>query len=682
MKVLPIKNHIPSFKSIKKQNNTLDNPLDKIPPKAERLYYNLMKEGLSSFQAVELINSDENFRNGFLKLIDSGVDVFISFKIIKLNGKEKELYEKFIDDGISPKTAYNLTLYNGSNQEKYDFMQSLAKKGIINDSWAPNSYVVALCEKDTYDEYFKNNPVMDEFFSKYKTTLGDFVYLFDLAKQENKEEFEEFQKFIKKDRVIENLISTNGIEKTFKNRNNLDYSKAFNLADKDYSFTILELQNNAGYELRMRKENRDEDFRVIKIITLNDKGETTKSTTEIPDNSSQIARKFQNNNLFIAKKSCQGANVISQLELYNLNDENSAYAIYSKESPKLMRVYETTKYLLKNYPQNINIINAIENGELKGGERLSGVEKTSDDEKKFSSDFERNGYYIKRRYSQKTAQDETPTFKSYELNILDENNNSVIETNTTWQKISDYEAITTLNDKFYNVKVDPNKMKIKIQDDKGKKTTIDIDEKIVPLKYYPEKLKNGVYDAFGDEEHLKKAFMKFLATVPADQLLIFDKLIDEVIPVAPDTASGIMVSEFCTYLEIELEISTLLHELGHGIDYNSNKGIKSLGEISSNEELIKIYNEEMEKFKKDYPEIMQTVFEYLSSTGGGRTSNDFITSTGLGEFVADVNSLISGLGNDSKYTITRCEYIMRYFPKTFVKAYSLIEKAKKDEKLV
>ena len=54
----------------------------------------------------------------------------------------------------------------------------------------------------------------------------------------------------------------------------------------------------------------------------------------------------------------------------------------------------------------------------------------------------------------------------------------------------------------------------------------------------------------------------------------------------------------------------------------------------------------------------------------------------LGEFVADVNSLISGLGNDSKYTITRCEYIMRYFPKTFVKAYSLIEKAKKDKKLI
>ena len=80
MKILPIKNYIPSFKRTKKQNNVLDNPLDKIPPKAERLYYNLMKEGLSSFQAVELINSDENFRNGFLKLIDSGVDVFTSFR--------------------------------------------------------------------------------------------------------------------------------------------------------------------------------------------------------------------------------------------------------------------------------------------------------------------------------------------------------------------------------------------------------------------------------------------------------------------------------------------------------------------------------------------------------------------------------------------------------------------------
>ena len=99
-------------------------------------------------------------------------------------------------------------------------------------------------------------------------------------------------------------------------------------------------------------------------------------------------------------------------------------------------------------------------------------------------------------------------------------------------------------------------------------------------------------------------------------------------------------------------MATTAHEVGHLKD-------GFLHGISDNQDLQKIYNQEMGYFEANYPKTMQEIISYFNQQGGSG-------HTGLSEVVAETNLLLTSYGHDD-YLADRANFLAKYFPKTIAK---------------
>lgn len=111
----------------------------------------------------------------------------------------------------------------------------------------------------------------------------------------------------------------------------------------------------------------------------------------------------------------------------------------------------------------------------------------------------------------------------------------------------------------------------------------------------------------------------------------------------------------------------LLHELGHMKDLDGNK------RIVENEELIEIFNEELQNFKENQSSIEEMAVSYLINDG------EFLGG-GLPEMVAETNAFLYA-NNTWDSNEQRGHYLQQYFPKSFAKIAELLKDFKPKDNL-
>lgn len=127
-----------------------------------------------------------------------------------------------------------------------------------------------------------------------------------------------------------------------------------------------------------------------------------------------------------------------------------------------------------------------------------------------------------------------------------------------------------------------------------------------------------------------------------------------------------------THSEKELNdsfMTILLHELGHFID-NTDSGELSSEFLSQNEDMVKIYREELEEFNRHHTIEEQLIFYQFNGVGyAGKSPHAQFEAT-MTELFAESNMASST--NSKSWTASRSYYLQRYFPRTIAKAQELL----------
>ena len=119
----------------------------------------------------------------------------------------------------------------------------------------------------------------------------------------------------------------------------------------------------------------------------------------------------------------------------------------------------------------------------------------------------------------------------------------------------------------------------------------------------------------------------------------------------------------------EAFITILIHELGHYID-NPDLNDNNSDILSLNEDLSKIYKEELEEFNKNSSTEEQRIMLQFNEIGFKQKSKSTRNKRTLSEVFAESNMV--SLTNSKSWTAARSYYLQRYFPRTIAKAQELL----------
>lgn len=429
--------------------------------------------------------------------------------------------------------------------------------------------------------------------------------------------------------------------------------KLLSKIDNEYKIFFEELKPFNEYQSVAKKKIKNENgSEVARIVLLKSDGSIAKTRYESQDEgnmSSNNPNKTKINIIYRDADDC-GAEIILSCD----ENKEPCEITSTRMSSILTNAYETTKYTLKNYPEDMDFISLIksnqldkkiEENNLPQGTVISKVTQkrniTSFDEK-----FTQNGKTTIRHYSEK--QNIFGKLENYEYSykILDENGDYLLNTNRTWQK-TPTGSITTINGKKYKVEFE----KLLIDD-----TKVNI--------LMPDGTKKYFFASLKSKKKRTDDLIKFLKTLPADLILDIEDCFEvEII----DDGEDSNISTFLNHVKTNNDQCILSHELGH--KKNKEK------EVSKNKELIEIYKKEVEIFKKENPEIIKELTDYFLPESASH-------SNGLSELVAETNSLMTSFKHPEEKSFKlkyRMMNLSKNFPETIAKAGELLGYNKEPE---
>ena len=428
-----------------------------------------------------------------------------------------------------------------------------------------------------------------------------------------------------------------------------DYPEFLEIIDSSYDLQQEDYSDfSMGFQLVARKEAYNNGEKVFKKVIMDHKGNISKNTTFY--NCDTIESWIVGGNkstITVLNDDDKGIgsfeNVSLQIEI--LNDENGEpeYIVSTKQSEELEGAYETRKYILKDYPEDWDMISLIkedkldekiEQAGLKLGEKLSSVSESVNGDITYDENYIYNGKEIVKKYIKKGD-----FANSYSYEIKNEDGSNLLKMDRSWQKNDDGTTTTIINGKEYISEFDDENYKVKVTTTDGKQEIIDIRKK---CRY---------------EEEVEE-FYTFAKDLPADLILPLKHITAIEIT---DDFSGIFLETY--YLDIALNQTNLAHELGHALDW-LDRNIYDVGKINGNRDVIKTYTEELDKFNKENPSAFQDVIAYFSRTGGSHSS-------GLSEVVADVKTLMTNYGHIDEDMQLRINYLTKYFPETVAKVATM-----------
>ncbi len=432
-----------------------------------------------------------------------------------------------------------------------------------------------------------------------------------------------------------------------------DYPEFLASIDPSYKIEYEDLQNNAGYRIVAQKTFDNKEEKVTKKVIIDNKGNLSKNTIY---QSGNLIQSFEHgkdkSTIIIGQKSNPKYKehdiLLRQIDIINDESGQPHHIITTKCSNCLLGAYEITKYVLSDYPEDMDMVglfmnlaldDKIEELGLKPGEKLSKTYTNPDDSVTCLENYTYNGKEISKKYTEHVDSEYDVDKLEYSYEINNEDGSKLLKMDRSWKRNEDGTTTTIINGKEYIAEFNDENQSVSITKPDGTLETISIGNKC--------------------EEKSKERFWNFAKTLPADILLPIKHL--RTIEVS-DTNSGVYLAE--DYLEIQTQPQLMAHEMGHVIDWEG-MNLDYLGKYNGNKDLLKIYNKEMEKFNAENPTAAQDIILYFSQTGGSR-------STGLSEIVAEVLTLMTSFGHIDETLSARINYLTRYFPETVAKTASLL----------
>ena len=429
-----------------------------------------------------------------------------------------------------------------------------------------------------------------------------------------------------------------------------------------YSFR---LQNDAGYQVIGEEREYHQNIyskhprrnTMVKQTVLDNDGNIVRNKNHIVGNSVNAWVYGGRKSAFMKAKeikndtwSCK--DIYLQMEIISGENNEPEYIVVTKPSKKLIGACDITKYVLADYPEDLDLVRHIKNGTLdakieelglKQGEKLADVQQKADGTKVYQEHYIYNGKEINKKYVQKS-----PDENSYSYEIKNEDGSILFKMDRSFKRNEDGSTITIINGKEYITTFNKETLSATVLTPEGNEEIISIADKCI----------------FDD----KKKFYKFLTSTPADFILAL-KDVNKI--TVSDNASYFLTEKI---LKGPTNLSSLAHELGHKNDWQDIPWFK-LGHIAKDKDVIEIYNKEYDKFKNENPMVIKDIIYYFSPMGGGRNA----TATGLSELIADVHSLMFTYGHNDKDLYLRGNYLTRYFPETVAKVatmfgYNQVEK--------
>lgn len=455
-------------------------------------------------------------------------------------------------------------------------------------------------------------------------------------------------------------------------QNNKD--KIQELQNNGYTAAIANLQNSDEIDIVFNKteENiniNDNLLRTKNTVRLNKNGVVSDSQCKVYEN--QNGEILEHTTTSDGKYTCdsyyktdENKRKILTKEIRVVNGKNGPiYVQKTTTSPIMKGVFDTTIYNLAQTDKNTDeVLSAIKNENInKSSDILEKIEKAGikgwdfartienpDGTKTHIEKFQRGDYHTQRKYTSDDRGEKT----SLDYTISDTHGKKLLNIHRTFE-LQGNKSTATLNGKEYIAEFNDEEMKVKIGD-------VEID--------FKEKMESETF-------HNKKILWEAIKKTPGDLILNFRNIQH----FGYEEDNGRWNCKENT-IKTDSDLSTISHELGHYLDSTEGEAylvaeiqqlVEAYGKeeddrISHNPELIKIYNEEMEDFKKSISEAEQKNIEYFSQTGGNG-------GTGLSELVAEVNMLCTTQINTGLQT--RSMYLTRYFPKTTAKAAELLSQS-------
>ena len=242
--------------------------------------------------------------------------------------------------------------------------------------------------------------------------------------------------------------------------------------------------------------------------------------------------------------------------------------------------------------------------------------------------------------------EEAPSgFSVLAYKITDKDGKVLLNQTRTFQPVEGNpdKFISSFNDRIYEIEYTENTVNITDKKE-NKTTTLDL---------------NKITDT------QNKDIINALKKLPGDALIDIaernlNKIsIDDMIP-SWDLDNRILNMTSSEYSDESGQMGIFMHEFGHFLDTEIDS--ENFGEISQNPEFIKIYNEELENFKKNSTSKMQEYIDYFIDHDGN-------TISAQSETVAESHKILT-----SPHTETRTYYLQQNFPRSIAKIAELFEK--------
>ena len=216
-------------------------------------------------------------------------------------------------------------------------------------------------------------------------------------------------------------------------------------------------------------DNEDTGVETQLLYEINPDGTITKERTEYYQDGTIINWGLNGNNSFIGyvqyinendDEDDEGVQILnSQIEIiYDKKTKEPTAILVTKKSDVLMGAHEKTLYTLSDYKSSYDVLKAIKKGTIKGGKKLSYVEKSSDNSISYHESINSNGCTIKRDYTKgKNGID-----YSYSFIITDENGVKILDNSILFIKNSPNKTTTVINGEIYTAWFDDETKTIKI----------------------------------------------------------------------------------------------------------------------------------------------------------------------------------------------------------------------------
>ncbi len=440
------------------------------------------------------------------------------------------------------------------------------------------------------------------------------------------------------------LINTLKMLKAGIKETGIDYHKVLNEINDIKKTTIYfkRLQNNAGYELIIEEGQEDKEFdSLIKIIkTFGSDGSYSVQRREISRDSEYSSIKGFNKSVYYSIKQ---RGIKDFLEFNFSDDIENSTIIHSSPSNVLKGAFIVRRFRLGDYPQDMDIKNAILTKQIKSKDKLSEIKK-SGVLTEYSEKYSLDGIKTQRRYSQEINGQNEIVKTNYEYLITDDKDNKLLNINRIWKRYTDDCTYTKINDYELVCFFDCEKCNIKILN-LTLNTVVDVDLRET-TKGLTREEREGFFEAF--------------EKMSADSILNINRAVNSL---EFSSRPAFAYSGDLCRLEINYDNDLTYHEIGHALYHY----LTSCQNPINCDELSRIYNSEMDNFKKNNPRSVLHFIDYFSQDGGGEFN------TGLEELIAETYMLLNTYNyKKDNELIARTHFLIKYFPRTIAEIAKIL----------